>query len=737
MTPKEYRQMMDYLTRSGIKDQVKFASDVAKPVDKFEVQQIKLFNRFNRDYPNKKADGGRIGFGRGSNLDRAAYKEIRPITQANIDNYTYFTSKEAAKPYKFKVQLPSGTEVFKTKKEAQAAIDAAPITNRDYTEGLIDFKVPKGAVEFDAGRIKIPTGEFVGEGRDRSQIFEIRNKDGTNPKYTAAKAGGGQKKLYDSIKEVKKAKLEFLPDELVKIESKRIKENINEVTYKNKKTGEIIKKYKPFIGQDKVTIPGQGADNLKEAEKFVADYFKKNPKQIRVRDPQKDYASKDVRKKALKETDPTKAAGTKKFQYHHIRQIAGGVPLTTDDVMIINQRINSALGTKYNQPLNAISEAIRKNNRLALEAMNAKQEGLALDYMKRVDELNESAEKIVNSAIDKLPKKYKGYVGFNQFTLPRNEYGLPISNEPMIIRKVGGMPVSKDAVDLTTLNLKQEKEFRKIVRAQAETGKTGQIKGLAAFIKRNFPDGEIVCNLSKGINCNNPQAYEKSINQLTQKAKQGDEAARATLTNFTNKAATAGRFVKNALGPLAIASELAIEGGIALNKTLQTGVPLKTAFADSLFNLALGPKLQIDKEAELAKEFAKGEDFAMAKRGERMGKTIFGIPLMAQSKEADAQRLKKREQQREQAFPTTSPQEIDEILKTQGMTIQDLGITYPQAQDFIKQDQQMQAIADAGGVANLAGGGIAKLAGVDSGPPPEKGPNSQGLPGLLKRVKKL
>ena len=37
----------------------------------------------------------------------------------------------------------------------------------------------------------------------------------------------------------------------------------------------------------------------------------------------------------------------------------------------------------------------------------------------------------------------------------------------------------------------------------------------------------------------------------------------------------------------------------------------------------------------------------------------------------------------------------------------------------------------------LAGGGIAKLAGVPSGPPPEKGPMSQGLPGLLKRVKKL
>mgnify|MGYP003108676268 CR=1 FL=1 len=41
------------------------------------------------------------------------------------------------------------------------------------------------------------------------------------------------------------------------------------------------------------------------------------------------------------------------------------------------------------------------------------------------------------------------------------------------------------------------------------------------------------------------------------------------------------------------------------------------------------------------------------------------------------------------------------------------------------------------GVANLAGGGIAKLAGVNQGPPPESGPNSQGLSGLLKRDIKI
>ena len=37
----------------------------------------------------------------------------------------------------------------------------------------------------------------------------------------------------------------------------------------------------------------------------------------------------------------------------------------------------------------------------------------------------------------------------------------------------------------------------------------------------------------------------------------------------------------------------------------------------------------------------------------------------------------------------------------------------------------------------FAGGGIAKIAGVDSGPPPSSGPNSQGLQGLMKRGKKI
>ena len=58
MTPKEYKEMMAYLTRSGVRKQVKFASDLAKPDPKPIVKEIELFNAFNKRNP--RADGGML-----------------------------------------------------------------------------------------------------------------------------------------------------------------------------------------------------------------------------------------------------------------------------------------------------------------------------------------------------------------------------------------------------------------------------------------------------------------------------------------------------------------------------------------------------------------------------------------------------------------------------------------------------------------------------------------------------
>jgi hypothetical protein len=387
--------------------------------------------------------------------------------------------------------------------------------------------------------------------------------------------------------------------------------------------------------------------------------------------------------------------------------------------------------SSLNKIFNATADQLVFVNPLTKDLNRGFKDSLSLQYERSVQNNNLPKKK----AVEKIARDLKLNIGKISDDATNFKYGVQefqkLDMKKEIAKSLENYQfLSKNFQDYAKKNPELFKTAG--VSTQQTFTKLDNVKGLSAFMKNLG----IKCRLANGVNCNMPQAYQKSINELTQKAQQGDTAARAKLTNFTNKAAAAGRLVKNALGPLAIASELAIEGGIALNKTLQTGVPLKTAFADSIFNMALGPKLQIDKEAELAKEFAKGEDFAMAERGRRMFLPE-GAPREGQLSVPEERRLKNRMQQMEQAFPTTSPQEIDEILKTQDMTIQDFGMTYPQIQDFIKQDQQMQAIADAGGVANLAGGGIAKEAGDSSGRPPESGPNSQGLQGLLKRVRNL
>ena len=81
MTPKEYKQMMDYLTRSGIRDQVKFLSEVARPQQALDREMFEDANkRLN------KAGGGMLvqpGFG-GTRQGYAKEKKLRknsPITE--------------------------------------------------------------------------------------------------------------------------------------------------------------------------------------------------------------------------------------------------------------------------------------------------------------------------------------------------------------------------------------------------------------------------------------------------------------------------------------------------------------------------------------------------------------------------------------------------------------------------------------------------------------------------------
>ncbi len=92
-------------------------------------------------------------------------------------------------------------------------------------------------------------------------------------------------------------------------------------------------------------------------------------------------------------------------------------------------------------------------------------------------------------------------------------------------------------------------------------------------------------------------------------------------------------------------------------------------------------------------------------------------------------------QQEAKRLREMDPRELYLYNKQRGFTLDDIQQdTSPQIRplmNYLGTDVTGQGF----GSQFLAGGGIAKLAGVDQGPPPESGPNSQGLPGLLKRVR--
>ena len=137
-----------------------------------------------------------------------------------------------------------------------------------------------------------------------------------------------------------------------------------------------------------------------------------------------------------------------------------------------------------------------------------------------------------------------------------------------------------------------------------------------------------------------------------------------------------------------------------------------------------------------------------------------GAASVPQSVMADETRRLQAMREIKNLYPQYSDEDIIQIIKDSNLDPKDYDYTltpktfegkplFPAAmgvkpitgfdavRDFLRQQDQMQAIADARGVANLAGGGIAKLAGVDSGPPPSSGPNSQGVQGLINRVKRI
>ena len=267
------------------------------------------------------------------------------------------------------------------------------------------------------------------------------------------------------------------------------------------------------------------------------------------------------------------------------------------------------------------------------------------------------------------------------------------------------------------------------------------IKGLKSFMKANG----IPCNLSQGLNCNYPQAYEKSLNDIAAKAQAGDDVAASKLASFGKSVATAGRVIKNVLGPYAIAGEVAL------------GVPI------GLYGYAKGQPL-----SQIANTISYG---LVGKSQEERLKAIdsnYGLAEEAQRYYQD-EFLKMNPDRYMPSGGATDRQKIkrgfiaNEMIDTMNKKLEPFVNVIPPSLGFKEFDANkfQQNLIDSynllqkdeaemaqkalerktpftdfgeGFSENFSKGGIAGLSGGDkSGPPPERGPNSEGLSSLLKR----
>jgi hypothetical protein len=260
----------------------------------------------------------------------------------------------------------------------------------------------------------------------------------------------------------------------------------------------------------------------------------------------------------------------------------------------------------------------------------------------------------------------------------------------------------------------------------------------------------------------------------------------------------AGSMIKDAaslrslLGPQAMIFYAGTEGALIGYDMIAKGKSLREAVADSVINLGLGPKLKqdprklfverlknlgvsdqeigkglmfdrmtedvqtlndllqrkfvADQKVEQAEKFSpvvldkrkkEASDIAMDiqdiyRTGDRQNRNVLDA--------LEFERFQKPETMKNFIEAKAQKDYLDRLVEGDRLLDAQDNILYKYGKgDYFKEKdrEKIGEVFDIPPGFKFAGGGIAKLAGIDEGPPPESGPNSQGLSGLLKRGNKI
>ncbi len=682
MTPKEYKQMMDYLTRSGVKDKVKFASDIARPDPKPEVKEIEAFNEFNKRNPQ--ADGGRIPFGDGSitkvlQLSKAVKQDPKLLKLFNKGELYHYRTTIGAEggPKDKKIHRGTKQELEKIMKQGKSSGKPIVLTAK-MKSNIKEYEDRTGKKYEDLNRNKQMQ---VRKGK-QAKVGTLPSKEEMKNRISIKQKGktGGVSAIEDVIFPNPKMKEKFLNELELKytyVPGKSMPEKFKAVNFAKRypiSERQFERMVSYFVNKKGLKYPKGG-----EKAQVIAKRRELQKKVTGVKTEQAIVMK--MKKPILKE-----------------KNLSNKIDLAHR----VSMEHMARLGLEYDTRLlgldsRLINQAIVKPAEFRLSKLYDQQ----FDVMKKIEKsgLNkELKDKLVdiNDQVKKNVKKTSGRlfgITVDPKTLEPSFEGIDkrfsLTSENINLKELDKLP-RKERIKILSpfVSKKVNAEIRRGFRP-ADFKEILQDKGsreqVLRYVKKFAPDilGQVKKAIANPASKESFALYSNPFFNPELMSKVGKDALKlATPSAALALNLTMPPDLTKSLDRSLLATEVAAAPALVKATQMATSNPL----LQRALNLGLTP--------------------AMAARAARIASPIGIASLGAEGLYQAGKFTKKR---------------IEELRS----------MTPEQRQELRRQGE-----AQAFNPFMAAGGGIAKIAGVDSGPPPESGPNSQGLPGLLKRVKK-
>jgi len=368
---------------------------------------------FEERMKGRMADGGRVKFNRGSNvIDSLSFEKIRKLFP------TYFTPD-----YQGQITASKIKKILKI------------YSNKEGGRTYIGDKL---------GLNQVVVGRILNKAEENNLTTKVDPKEFKTKDIQRVRSDPTTRKIHNVIRPITDFDRKQNPD---------IPANAKYRIVFATPQGKTTKIPKEFIGVK--YFENKKAANVALNKRLKADFSKpEDPTAAK-------FKAQKKRAEFLKRNAPLYVSGTGKYEFHHIMNIGGEIPLDTNDIAIISKKMNRNL-SPYNKILNRIGDSITN-------LINEQPEG----YLKRIDELNDAGEKVVKKAIKELPSEYKKLIGFNRVVPVLDEYGTPID---FTGKKFGGSNKKKPGVKLTELSVDQDAALKKQIKADAKALGKGRLK---------------------------------------------------------------------------------------------------------------------------------------------------------------------------------------------------------------------------------------------------------------------